>query len=47
MSAFYNVAPENKLRVIAPGCRRRLRLQDLHLSEEMVVLWASKKTGGR
>ncbi len=32
MSAFYNVAPENKLRVIAPGRRRRLRLEDLHLS---------------
>jgi carbon-monoxide dehydrogenase large subunit len=28
------------------GCRRRLRLQDLHLSEEIVCVWASKKRGG-
>ncbi len=27
------------------GCGRRLRVEDLHLSEEMVCLWASKKTG--
>ena len=31
LSAFIGIAPEHKLRVIAPGRRRRLRLQDLHL----------------
>ena len=31
LSAFIGIAPEHKLRVIAPGCRRRLRLEDLHL----------------
>ena len=32
ISAFVGMAPEHKLRVIAPRCRGRLWLEDLHLS---------------
>jgi aerobic carbon-monoxide dehydrogenase large subunit len=32
LSAFYNVAQEHKLRVSRPRRRRRLRVEDLHLS---------------
>ena len=31
LSAFIGIAPEHKLRVDRAGCRRRLRLEDLHL----------------
>jgi carbon-monoxide dehydrogenase large subunit len=32
IAAFVGMAPEHKLRVIAPDCGRRLRLEDFHLS---------------
>jgi carbon-monoxide dehydrogenase large subunit len=45
MSAFYNVAPENKLRVIAPDVGGGFGSKIYIYPEEMVCLWASKKTG--
>ncbi|WP_421912662.1 xanthine dehydrogenase family protein molybdopterin-binding subunit [Mesorhizobium sp.] len=45
MSAFYNVAPENKLRVIAPDVGGGFGSKIYIYPEELVCLWASKKTG--
>ena len=45
MSAFYNVAPENKLRVIAPDVGGGFGSKIYLYPEELVCLWASKKTG--
>ncbi|MEZ2130765.1 MULTISPECIES: xanthine dehydrogenase family protein molybdopterin-binding subunit [unclassified Sinorhizobium] len=45
MSAFYNVAPENKLRVIAPDVGGGFGSKIFIYPEEVVCLWASKKTG--
>jgi carbon-monoxide dehydrogenase large subunit len=45
MSAFYNVAPENKLRVIAPDVGGGFGSKIFIYPEELVCLWASKKTG--
>lgn len=45
MSAFYNVAPENKLRVIAPDVGGGFGSKIYVYPEEVVCLWASKKTG--
>ncbi|WP_163270503.1 xanthine dehydrogenase family protein molybdopterin-binding subunit [Chelativorans alearense] len=45
MSAFYNVAPENKLRVIAPDVGGGFGSKIYVYPEEIVCLWASKKTG--
>ena len=45
MSAFYNVAPENKLRVIAPDVGGGFGSKIFIYPEEMVALWASKKVG--
>lgn len=45
MSAFYNVAPENKLRVIAPDVGGGFGSKIYIYPEEVVCLWASKKTG--
>jgi carbon-monoxide dehydrogenase large subunit len=45
MSAFYNVAPENKLRVIAPDVGGGFGSKIYIYPEEIVCLWASKKTG--
>ncbi len=45
MSAFYNVAPENKLRVIAPDVGGGFGSKIFIYPEEIVCLWASKKTG--
>ena len=45
LSAFYNVAPEHKLRVIAPDVGGGFGSKIFIYPEEMVALWASKKTG--
>jgi len=45
MSAFYNVAPENKLRVIAPDVGGGFGSKIFIYPEEIVCLWASKKAG--
>ncbi len=45
MSAFYNVAPENKLRVIAPDVGGGFGSKIYIYPEELTCLWASKKTG--
>ena len=45
MSAFYNVAPENKLRVIAPDVGGGFGSKIFIYPEELVCLWASKKAG--
>lgn len=45
MSAFYNVAPENKLRVIAPDVGGGFGSKIYIYPEEIVCLWASRRTG--
>ncbi len=45
MSAFYNIAPENKLRVIAPDVGGGFGSKIFIYPEEVVCLWASKRTG--
>ncbi len=45
LSAFYNIAPENKLRVIAPDVGGGFGSKIYIYPEEMVCLWASKRTG--
>lgn len=45
MSAFYNVAPENKLRIIAPDVGGGFGSKIYIYPEEIICLWASKKTG--
>ncbi len=45
MSAFYNIAPENKLRVIAPDVGGGFGSKIFIYPEEVVCLWASKKAG--
>jgi carbon-monoxide dehydrogenase large subunit len=45
LSAFYNVAPEHKLRVIAPDVGGGFGSKIYIYPEEIVCLWASKKTG--
>lgn len=45
MSAFYNVAPENKLRIIAPDVGGGFGSKIFIYPEEIVCLWASKRTG--
>ena len=45
LSAFYNVAPENKLRVIAPDVGGGFGSKIFIYPEELICLWASKKTG--
>ena len=45
MSAFYNVAPENKLRVIAPDVGGGFGSKIFIYPEEIICLWASKRTG--
>ena len=44
LSAFYNVAPEHKLRVIAPDVGGGFGSKIFIYPEEMVALWASKRT---
>src|ERR1700751_2902296 len=43
LSAFYNIAPEHKLRVIAPDVGGGFGSKIYIYPEEMVCLWASKK----
>jgi len=45
MSAFYNVAPENKLRVIAPDVGGGFGSKIYIYPEEITCLWASKRSG--
>ena len=45
LSAFYNIAPENKLRVVAPDVGGGFGSKIFIYPEEMVALWASKKVG--
>ncbi|MBR0742179.1 xanthine dehydrogenase family protein molybdopterin-binding subunit [Bradyrhizobium liaoningense] len=45
LSAFYNIAPEHKLRVIAPDVGGGFGSKIFIYPEEMVALWASKKIG--
>jgi len=45
MSAFYNVAPENKLRVIAPDVGGGFGSKIFIYPEEVVCCWASKRAG--
>src|ERR1700742_1258115 len=45
LSAFYNIAPEHKLRVIAPDVGGGFGSKIYIYREEMVCLWASKKVG--
>src|SRR5215467_8864380 len=45
LSAFYNIAPEHKLRVIAPDVGGGFGSKIYNYPEEMVALWASKKVG--
>ncbi|MBL4646053.1 MAG: xanthine dehydrogenase family protein molybdopterin-binding subunit [Rhizobiales bacterium] len=45
LSAFYNVAPEHKLRVIAPDVGGGFGSKIFIYPEEIVCLWAARKTG--
>src|SRR5437667_8704575 len=45
LSAFYTIAPEHKLRVIAPDVGGGFGSKIYIYPEEMVALWASKKVG--
>src|ERR1017187_2105512 len=45
LSAFYNIAQEHKLRVIAPDVGGGFGSKIFIYPEEMVALWASKRTG--
>ena len=45
LSAFYNVAPEHKLRVIAPDVGGGFGSKIFIYPEEIVCCWASRKTG--
>src|SRR5207237_1983141 len=43
LSAFYNIAPEHQLRVIAPDVGGGFGSKSYIYPEEMVALWASKR----
>ena len=45
LSAFYNIAPEHKLRVIAPDVGGGFGSKIYVYPEEMVCLWAARKVG--
>ncbi|WP_414832657.1 xanthine dehydrogenase family protein molybdopterin-binding subunit [Afifella sp. YEN Y35] len=45
LSAFYNVAPEHKLRVIAPDVGGGFGSKIFIYPEEVACLWAARKTG--
>ena len=45
MSAFYQIAPEHKLRVIAPDVGGGFGSKIFIYPEEIVCLWASRRTG--
>ena len=43
LSAFYNIAPEHKLRVIAPDVGGGFGSKIYHYAEEAIVTWAAAK----
>ncbi|MGE4246881.1 MAG: xanthine dehydrogenase family protein molybdopterin-binding subunit, partial [Parvibaculaceae bacterium] len=47
ISAFIGIAPEHKLRVVAPDVGGGFGAKIFIYAEEVVCLWASKKIGGR
>ncbi len=47
ISAFVGIAPEHKLRVVAPDVGGGFGSKIFIYAEEVVALWASKKIGGR
>ena len=47
LSAFVGIAPENKLRVIAPDVGGGFGSKIFIYAEETICLWASKRVGGR
>jgi len=47
LSAFVGIAPENKLRVVAPDVGGGFGSKIFIYPEETVCLWASKRVGGR
>jgi carbon-monoxide dehydrogenase large subunit len=47
MSAFIQIAPEHKLRVVAPDVGGGFGSKIFIYGEECIVTWASKKVGGR
>ncbi len=47
ISAFHGLAPENKLRVIAPDVGGGFGSKIFVYAEEVVCVWASKRIGGR
>jgi carbon-monoxide dehydrogenase large subunit len=47
ISAFVGMAPENKLRVVAPDVGGGFGSKIFIYAEEVVCLWASKRIGGR
>ena len=47
ISAFHGLAPEHKLRVIAPDVGGGFGSKIFIYAEEVVCLWASKRVGGR
>src|SRR5688572_11978380 len=47
ISAFVGIAPENRLRVIAPDVGGGFGSKIFIYAEEVVCLWASKRIGGR
>jgi carbon-monoxide dehydrogenase large subunit len=47
ISAFIGLAPEHKLRVVAPDVGGGFGSKIFIYNEEVVCTWASKKIGGR
>ncbi len=47
LSAFIGIAPENKLRVVAPDVGGGFGSKIFIYAEETVCVWAAKKVAGR